>query len=316
MGGDMQAFVTLATNDTYCMGALVMAHSLRNVQTSKQIVVLITSEVSEKMRNLLEDVFDVVKLVEVVKGPSDKDLIAYNRPEWGVCMTKILCWRLTEYSKCVYMDSDAIAIKNCDELFEYPELSACPDIGWPDIFNSGLFVFEPSEKTYQELYDLCATGISFDSADQGLLNCYFSNWFNEKEKHLSFIYNTGTLATYSYTAAFKRFGHKSKIIHFLGGIKPWEYGYNPETKDITQPPGTRPTQLKEHLELWWNIFLEYVYPHLNKEMNGMARHFSCVDLKSGPKYQGIKNLSKKQGTVYFARTHFPAAIDEEKTIGG
>lgn len=197
-------FVTLATNDTYCMGALVMGNSFRNVKTTADLVVIITSEVSERMRALLADVFDVVKEVDVVQG-SDQELLAkINRPEWGVCMTKIMVWKMTEYSKGVYIDSDAMALKNCDELFDYPELSACPDMGWPDIFNSGVFVFEPNEKTYDALVEKIAENVSFDCADQGLLNCYFSNWFNEKEKHLSFIYNTGTLAAYSYPPAFKR----------------------------------------------------------------------------------------------------------------
>lgn len=110
----------------------------------------------------------------------------------------------TSCSKCVFIDSDAIALKNCDELFDYPELSAVPDMSWTDIFNSGVFVFEPNEQTYQDLLVLTERGVSFDKADQGLLNVYFSNWFNEKDKHLSYIYNVSTLACYSYPAAYEK----------------------------------------------------------------------------------------------------------------
>ena len=28
-------------------------------------------------------------------------------------------------------------VQNCDELFDRPEISAAPDIGWPDLFNTG-----------------------------------------------------------------------------------------------------------------------------------------------------------------------------------
>ena len=38
-------------------------------------------------------------------------------------------------------------VKNCDELFDRSELSAVPDAGWPDCFNSGVFVFEPDRKS-------------------------------------------------------------------------------------------------------------------------------------------------------------------------
>ena len=39
-------------------------------------------------------------------------------------------------------------IQNSDELFDREEFSAAPDAGWPDCFNSGVFVFVPSQKTY------------------------------------------------------------------------------------------------------------------------------------------------------------------------
>lgn len=40
-------------------------------------------------------------------------------------------------------------LKNCDELFNRDEFSAAPDAGWPDCFNSGVFVFKPSIETFK-----------------------------------------------------------------------------------------------------------------------------------------------------------------------
>lgn len=45
-----QAFVTLATNDTYCQGALVLGQSLRTQRATRKLVVLITSQVSSLLR--------------------------------------------------------------------------------------------------------------------------------------------------------------------------------------------------------------------------------------------------------------------------
>lgn len=45
-----EAYVTLATNDEYCCGALVLADSLRKVGTTKKLVCMVTSSVSDKMR--------------------------------------------------------------------------------------------------------------------------------------------------------------------------------------------------------------------------------------------------------------------------
>jgi glycogenin len=53
-------------------------------------------------------------------------------------------------------------LQNCDELFERDELSAAPDVGWPDCFNSGVFVFVPSVDTYGKLIQFAAEAGSFD----------------------------------------------------------------------------------------------------------------------------------------------------------
>ena len=45
-----KAFVTLATNDSYSLGALVLAHSLRRAGTAADIVCMITHHVSPACR--------------------------------------------------------------------------------------------------------------------------------------------------------------------------------------------------------------------------------------------------------------------------
>jgi len=47
-------------------------------------------------------------------------------------------------------------------LFDREELSAAPDVGWPDCFNSGVFVFRPSDDTYASLLQFAVTTGSFD----------------------------------------------------------------------------------------------------------------------------------------------------------
>lgn len=103
-------------------------------------------------------------------------------------------------------------LKNCDELFQREELSAVPDVGWPDCFNSGVFVFVPSVKTFEELVALADREGSYDGGDQGLLNSYFSDWATKDiARHLSFIYNMNSSVFYSYLPAFLKFGHTVKV---------------------------------------------------------------------------------------------------------
>uniref|UniRef100_A0A8D2IBH0 glycogenin glucosyltransferase n=1 Tax=Urocitellus parryii TaxID=9999 RepID=A0A8D2IBH0_UROPR len=144
-----QAFVTLATNDMYCQGALVLGLSLRNHKTSRKLVVLITPEVSSL--DVLSRVFDEVVEVNLMDSEDYIHLAFLRRPELGVTLTKLHCWTLTRYSKCVFLDADTLVLHNIDELFDREELSAAPDPGWPDCFNSGVFVFQPSLETHQLL---------------------------------------------------------------------------------------------------------------------------------------------------------------------
>ena len=55
-------------------------------------------------------------------------------------------------------------LENIDELFDREELSAAPDAGWPDCFNSGVFVFRPSQETYRLLLQFAIDYGSFDGA--------------------------------------------------------------------------------------------------------------------------------------------------------
>ncbi|UYV71131.1 GYG1 [Cordylochernes scorpioides] len=157
-----EAWVTLATNDTYGMGALVLGHSLRRVATSRKLAILITSSISQPMRNELGQVYDDVVEVNVLDSKDEANLALMERPELGITFTKLHCWRLSHYTKCVFLDADCLVVKNCDELFAREELSAAPDVGWPDCFNSGVFVFQPSQATYTALLKLAVEQGSFD----------------------------------------------------------------------------------------------------------------------------------------------------------
>lgn len=276
-----EAFVTLSTNDNYCLGALVLGHSLRNVGTSRKLVILVTPSVSADMRKCLSKVYDLVREVDVMHSNEHKILEVMKRPELGVTLTKLHCWRLTQFKKCVFMDADTLPLKNIDELFERDELSAVCDIGWPDCFNTGIFVFRPSETTFASLCKLASESGSFDGGDQGLLNTYFSDWAtSDISKHLSFVYNMSSVSTYSYPAAYQRFGDTVKVVHFLGALKPWMYGFNAMTRKVIPPPVGSQTQQLEHVQKWWSVFMNQVQPNLTSDCDGLASQLAKLRLDS------------------------------------
>ncbi|GAB1287409.1 Glycogenin-1 [Apodemus speciosus] len=162
-----QAFVTLTTNDAYAKGALVLGSSLKQHRTTRRMVVLTSPQVSDAMRKVLETVFDEVIMVDVLDSGDSAHLTLMKRPELGITLTKLHCWSLTQYSKCVFMDADTLVLSNIDDLFEREELSAAPDPGWPDCFNSGVFVYQPSVETYNQLLHLASEQGSFDGPGRG-----------------------------------------------------------------------------------------------------------------------------------------------------
>ncbi|XP_068626214.1 uncharacterized protein [Battus philenor] len=257
-----RAWVTLATNDSYGLGALVLAHSLRRAGSVYPAVVLITPSVTDAMRERLRGVFAEVVTVDVLDSGDAAHLALLQRPELGITFTKIHCWNLTQYEKCVFLDADTLVVQNCDELFEREELSAAPDVGWPDCFNSGVFVYKPSAETFSALINFAQERGSFDGGDQGLLNSYFSDWAHgDIGKHLPFLYNVTSAAFYSYLPALKHYGQNLKIIHFIGAAKPWLQQFNWESRSVDAPE-----HLKELLQLWWDLFVSQVHPQLDTTM--------------------------------------------------
>uniref|UniRef100_A0A5K3ESG1 glycogenin glucosyltransferase n=1 Tax=Mesocestoides corti TaxID=53468 RepID=A0A5K3ESG1_MESCO len=261
-----EAFVTLATTDEYCCGALVLAESLRRVGTTRQIVCMVTNTVSEIMRASLDKTFDRVVLVDVLDSNDTENLRLLSRPDLGVSFTKLHCWRLTEYTKCVFLDADTLVVKNVDDLFEREELSAAPDPGWADCFNSGVFVFVPNLDTYRALLDLAFSEGSFDGGDQGLLNLYFSDWpTKDIRRHLPITYNCIAQIFYSYPPAVKRFGYQIRIVHFIGTLKPWQHQVNADTGCLTLGDEISAHSL-QFLNFWWHIFLTDVKPKINPDV--------------------------------------------------
>lgn len=143
-----------------------------------------------------------------------------DRPDLASSFTKINLWRQTQFRRIVYIDADVVALRAPDELFHLESsFAAAPDIGWPDCFNSGVLALTPNMGDYYALKALADRGISFDGADQGLLNMHFRNW-----DRISFSYNCTPSGHYQYVPAYRHFQSTINLVHFIGQDKPWTIG--------------------------------------------------------------------------------------------
>lgn len=219
------AFVTLVTSDSYLPGALAISGALKDVHQTEphevtyDTVCMVTPETLDITTiKLLRKTYDVVIGVEVIGQSDPTGLNLLGRPDLDTVLTKLHVFRLTQYSKVIFLDADVLPLRPLSHLFHLDhEFSAVPDVGWPDIFNSGVMVLSPSEDKFTELQELLKTNGSWDGGDQGVLN----EWRGGNWNRLSFTYNTTPTAAYTYAPAYERFGSQISVVHFIGPNKPW-----------------------------------------------------------------------------------------------
>ncbi|KAI0805551.1 nucleotide-diphospho-sugar transferase [Xylaria sp. FL0064] len=229
--------------DRMHQGALVLAHSLRDAGTTKKLAALVTLDsISAEAITELKSVYHYVIPVPRIRNAQPANLQLMNRLDLHSAFTKINLWKQTQFRKIVYIDADVVAYRAPDELFdiEHP-FSAAPDIGWPDLFNTGVMVLTPNMGDYYAMMAMAERGISFDGADQGLINTHFRNNYNR----ISFAYNVTPSAHYQYVPAYRHFQSSINMVHFIGSDKPW---FNGRHANVGSAP------FDEMTGRWWAVY--------------------------------------------------------------
>ncbi|KAI0471913.1 glycosyltransferase family 8 protein [Xylariaceae sp. FL0804] len=244
-GAEEDVYATLLLSDTYLPGALVLAHSLRDGLTTKKLAVLVTLDtVSADAITELKAVYHYVIPVPRIRNSEPANLQLMNRADLHSAFTKINLWKQTQFRKIVYIDADVVAYRAPDELFEISHpFSAAPDIGWPDLFNTGVMVLTPGMSDYYAMMAMAERSVSFDGADQGLLNMHFRNNYNR----LSFTYNVTPSAHYQYIPAYRHFQSSINMVHFIGPEKPWFVGRGQGTSADDSPMDAITAR-------WWAVY--------------------------------------------------------------
>jgi alpha-N-acetylglucosamine transferase len=191
------AYVTLVTNQDYVLGVTALLRSLRMTKTEADLVVLYTPGVRDEDLESLQ-AFGA-RLGRCDRLPTSSEF--NERHERGRLhkaapftkgakpvfhtpldnFVKLRLWQLAEYEKVVFIDADALVLKNCDKLFGYPEFCAAPNVyeslGDFHRLNSGVFTAKPSEKTFQDMLSCLDQPDAFwRRTDQTFLEHYFPDW--------------------------------------------------------------------------------------------------------------------------------------------
>mmetsp|Transcript_8551 Transcript_8551/g.14486 ORF Transcript_8551/g.14486 Transcript_8551/m.14486 type:complete len:349 (+) Transcript_8551:54-1100(+) len=153
-----EAFVTLATDAQFVVAAMVFAHSLRRTNTTREIICIVTSSVSDLDRFRLQSMFD--RVIEVAPVDSVKADSQFGMHYLHSIFSKLRVLTLTEYNVVVYADADMIARRNIDELFGCPPPCATLDMALWEVtelgptINVGLMVLRPSIADFEALQEL------------------------------------------------------------------------------------------------------------------------------------------------------------------
>lgn len=304
------AVFTLLYDLDYLPGTLLLGTLIKELLPSSDIKlgILIDKLVfSSDQLNLLSAIYDDLVEVPILKSKfSHKLNHELNRPELDKTFTKVHLWSLYhKYTKILYLDSDTLPNVTAKKTsivdllkLEFPvnKIVAAPDSGFPDIFNSGVFVMKPNEQDYNSLLEVIeGDDITFDGADQGLLNQFFNHlpdWVNDLVTNgeynvfsiepirssnwipLPFLYNVTPSSQYQYYPAYNYFSNtpimpfgKGKGLPTMAGDQ--SYGYT-GSKYYTQEedqvklvhfigpfkPWNYPSSGGIHLK-WWGLWNKY-----------------------------------------------------------
>jgi len=266
----VNAIVTFLFTSSYLPGTLILGKSLRqlNIDKSVKLVVLLATSLTSYEYQLLSSIYDEIIETGLIHSKDLTELDLLKRPELSPTYSKINLFNLVQFDKLLYLDSDTLPLQDLTHLFQNEitsdQILASPDSGWPDIFNTGLFLIKPNQSTYEALLNKIQNTVdkapSFDGADQGLLNEFFTvdsprqrEWIK-----LPFLYNVTPSGQYQYQPAFQFFHNDIKLLHFIGAEKPWSNGVGKDGEKWR----------------WWDKYFElFGYGSIKETIHGITPRF-------------------------------------------
>lgn len=126
--------------------------------------------------------------------------------------SKFALFKLYEFDKLVYIDSDILIYKNIDDLFNYPDGALYDDHGVPFI---GLFVFIP--KNHPVDYYLTLS-IVLNKIESNILEPLFFPFKSNPDYRIPFDYYVNITCNLD-----QLYFENIKVFHFCYNYKPWRY---------------------------------------------------------------------------------------------
>lgn len=220
--GKSFAYVLLALDSETAFSAVVTGFSLRETNTTVDIVLMLPSEVNitAEVSNAIKWLSMKIHRIQIIYGPYTKEKDKFYRKQMR--FTKLHILNLVQYDKIAYLDSDAIVVRNIDHLFMVKGIGLVEDIGAPGNFNTGLMVVSPSPNLFEYMVSKVKVFKSYNHGDQGFINSFLQQELDNLEvTKLPIVYNMmPRLSRYASFGLYKKY---IAVLHFTAEIKPWNW---------------------------------------------------------------------------------------------
>ncbi|KAF4604324.1 hypothetical protein EYR40_001503 [Pleurotus pulmonarius] len=191
---DAFAVVSTLYSNSYAISTAVLAHSVRNVNSTARLILLyIDGQVSEEALCINRAAGWELLAVPRIAPPHGGQGVYYRFVDQ---YTKLNVWGLDKQGidRLVYLDADTLVRRNFDELFDLPfSFAAVPDVyssGIPQAFrlgfNAGVMAIRTSSAVLRDMKNNIETArYPIGQAEQAFLNLYYG----VKAVRLPYIYN-------------------------------------------------------------------------------------------------------------------------------
>ncbi|KAF8038775.1 hypothetical protein BT93_B1354 [Corymbia citriodora subsp. variegata] len=266
-----EAYATvLHSSEAYVCGAISLAQSIRRTGSTKDLVLLADDSITDRSLEGLQAAGWKIWRIQRIRSPNAKKG-AYN--EWN--FSKLRVWQLKQYDKLIFIDADLVVLRNIDEFFIYPQLSAAPNNGV--LFNSGIMVIEPSTCVFEDLMSKSFKLDSYNGGDQGFLNEFFT-WWHRLPRRLNYLKIFERPKDEEHTIP-----DNLSTVHFLG-LKPWmcyrDYDCNWDKKTNHAFASNSANRL------WWEV-----YDSMPRELQSFCGLTEKMDFRIR-KWRGIAKKAK------------------------
>ncbi|GAB4822636.1 hypothetical protein N2152v2_009682 [Parachlorella kessleri] len=190
-----EAYATLLTDESYTKGTLALVWGLKRYATRPRAVVVILPQAWKTERPAVADQLLALGAAVVyappVPNPYEQGLYGigqrFGSRNGSSVMMKLHAWALTAFSRVLLVDSDQVVLQSYDRIFDryqpHPVAAGPGTYDSSEHFSTATMLLTPNLTVYVDMLAQLGRLESYDSADMGFLNAYFSDYWGREARN-------------------------------------------------------------------------------------------------------------------------------------